>query len=150
MCCFKDCQFFLQEVNCKSKEHFAASHALFADILRAKQDHERELRHLEKATVCHQFNSTFWLRIAECFGFLSSTDIYSPSFKLSPTKDFTWHAAACVIRADMLLKSVSGGPDSNRKKRSQKSLKTIQPIICNLPHGFVSKAREVFIKINTS
>ena len=91
-------------------------------------------------------NPTFWLRLAECYGMSSETDIYSSSFKLSATKDSTWHASACVIRADIVLKivrSILSTPDSWKKEKFQKSLKEIQLIVHNLPPGFVTKARAV-------
>ena len=115
-------------------------------------DHKKELKHLQFMIINHKLNPTFWLRLGECYGLLTETDIHSSSFKLSATKDSTWHASACVIRADIVLrivKNLTNAPESWKKEKFQKTLKATQQIVKNLPPAFVSKAHAVCFILST-
>jgi len=132
------------KLNCKSTAHFATIHGLFSEIYRQSLNYKKEMKHLQFVIINHKLNPTFWLRLAECYGLSGGTDIYSSAFKLSTNKDSTWHASACAIRAEIVIKIVknlAGSPDSWKKEKYQKSLKAIQLIVGNLPPAFVLKAR---------
>jgi len=139
------------KLNSKSVPHFDTAHVLYSEIYRKSLDHEKELKHLQFMILNHKLNPMFWLRLAECYSLLNKTDLYSSAFKLSATKDSTWHASACVIRADIVLKivkSLPGAPDNWRKKKIQKSSEVIELIVCKLPPAFVSKAHAVYFIIS--
>jgi len=135
------------EKTCKNKWQFAGLHSLIAEIYNSMQDFEKELKHLQSAIMVHQLNSDLWLRISKCYhSMLSSDDIFvEEALKLSKKADSSWHAAASLIRALTVLKSVSrnhGRGTTFGKARILSAMEKLQPVIASLPFGFVSKAEK--------
>lgn len=137
----------MQETHCKSKLHAALYHSLCAEIYSAGQDSSSELEHLQLAVMAHRANADLWLRLAECYGRSSGIEIFHvpDSLKFSDAKIpiSTWYAFACLIRADVILRSVSGKEEHLRKRKCSKLRDRLVPIIGRLPEAFVTRAREV-------
>lgn len=97
--------------------------------------------------MVHQLNGDLWLRAAECYNTIATNeDLYKVgSLRLSQSADCTWHAAASLVRAHVILNSVikACGGETFGRKRCRNLLEKIEPVISSLPLGFVSKAVQV-------
>jgi hypothetical protein len=102
--------------------------------------------------MVHQLNGDLWLRAAECYNTIANNeDLYQVgSLRLSQMADSTWHAAASLVRAHVILNSVikAYGGETFGRKRCRNLLEKIEPVISSLPLGFVSKAVQVMNTFN--
>lgn len=97
--------------------------------------------------MCHQLNYDLWLKVAECYGFLSGLDVLSTPLEFHhSTEEFTWYAAASLARVDILIRSIAGNAGYLKEKKCLKLQSELLPVITRLPESFLLKAREVIIK----
>lgn len=131
-----------QERNCKSTFQFASFHSLCAEIHHQTDDYVKELAHLQSAITVHSFNPDLWLRLCECYCLTLLMDL-SSSFRLSPSKDASWHAGAALVRSCIIMKSIlMAGADTHSRKRINVLYAAIQPAYTALPPEFATRAHK--------